>query len=396
MSLQAVAWLSVVLSLLILSFLIFGDYTRRVRAQGVILPTEGLTRIAAPANGWIRESKVKEGDEVKQGDVLYALSVDNMTELGGVQQANITLLHQHRQEVIDEIARRETLSASEKTQFADDLEYSSRELAQIDKHRTLLAEFADTLEKNTIRQEDLIAQGYSTLAQMESRQQAYMSYRLQLESLERDRLQLTARIGQLTRQLTVYDEKVESSLAELRQQLIEIDRQISEGEVRREMRVVAPRAGRVTAIMVHEGQTVSAGSSMLTIVPQDARLQGQLLVPGGAIGFIGAGDRVLMRYESFPYQRYGQFPGKITSISRTTLRPEELDQLVVGGSTRGFVGAFYRVTVDPDQHEIRADGTGERLQPGMQFEAHVLTETRPLYQWLLSPLRRVTDSLAGE
>src|SRR5690606_5958495 len=100
----------------------------------------------------------------------------------------------------------------------------------------------------------------------------YMSYRLQLEALARDRVQISARIDQLKRQLDVHDAKIASGLAELRQQLIEIDRQISEGEVRREMRVVAPRDGRVTALMVHEGQTVTAGAAMLTIVPQDARL----------------------------------------------------------------------------------------------------------------------------
>lgn len=396
LSLQTAAWLSILLSLLILTFLILGEYTRRVRAEGVILPTEGLTRITAPAAGWIRESRVRDGDAVKQGDILYALSIDSMSELGGAQQANISLLRQRRQEVVDEIARRQKLAVSEKQQLADDLAYSAQELEQIGQHHALLTEFANTLEQNTLRQEDLIARGYSTLAQMETRQQAYMSYRLQLESLERDRVQLSARIDQMKRQLDVHDARRDSGLAELRQQLIEIDRQISEGEVRREMRVVAPRDGRVTALMAHEGQTVSAGAPMLTIVPQEGRLQGQLLVPGGAIGFVGVGDPVLMRYESFPYQRYGQFPGTITSISRTTLRPEELDQLVMGGSTRGIIGAFYRVTVDPDQHEIRAEGTSEQLQPGMQFEAHILTETRPLYQWLLSPLRRVTDSLARQ
>lgn len=394
-SLRTAAWVSIFVSLSLLIFLVFGEYTRRVRAEGVILPSGGLSRIAAPANGWIREANVREGDAVKQGEVLYCLDVDSITERGGTQKATIGLLRQLRDEIIAEIDRHETLSQGEKQQLLDDLEYSREELQQIEAHHALLTEFADTLEKNTNRQEDLVARGFSTFAQMESRQQVHMSYRLRLETLLRERLQLVARIAQLTRQVEMVDQKFASSLGELRQRLIEIDRQISEGEARREIRVVAPRDGRVTAVMADAGQVVISGSPMLTIIPEDAHLQGQLLVPSGAIGFINAGDRVLMRYESFPYQRFGQFSGTIVAISRTTLRPEELDQLVVGGSARRFVGAFYRVTIEPDHDEILSDGQRERLQPGMQFEAHILAESRRLYQWLLSPLYRIADGFTG-
>ncbi|MGV2184585.1 hypothetical protein [Rhizobium rhizogenes] len=49
----AVAIVSAVIAVAIVLLLVFGNYTRRVRVSGVMLPTEGLTRIAAPGSGWL-------------------------------------------------------------------------------------------------------------------------------------------------------------------------------------------------------------------------------------------------------------------------------------------------------------------------------------------------------
>ena len=69
-SATAFAIFSVVFVIAVICFLVFGHYTRRVRVSGVILPIDGLTRIVAPHTGWVADLKVKEGDNVKSGDVL--------------------------------------------------------------------------------------------------------------------------------------------------------------------------------------------------------------------------------------------------------------------------------------------------------------------------------------
>ncbi len=36
------------------------------------------------------------------------------------------------------------------------------------------------------------------------------------------------------------------------------------------------------------------------------------------------------------------------------------------------------------------------LQAGMQAEAHIMVETRPLYQWIFEPLYGLSEVLAAE
>ena len=65
----------------------------------------------------------------------------------------------------------------------------------------------------------------------------------------------------------------------------------------------------------------------MNIVPAGEKLEAQLFGPSRAIGFIRAGQRVLLRYEAFPYQKFGQYEGVVAEVSRTAINPAELTQL---------------------------------------------------------------------
>ena len=62
----------------------------------------------------------------------------------------------------------------------------------------------------------------------------------------------------------------------------------------------------------------------MTLVPAGARLEARLYGPSRAIGFVRPGQRVLLRYEAFPHQKFGQYEGVVRSVSRSTVGPAEL------------------------------------------------------------------------
>jgi membrane fusion protein len=125
---------------------------------------------------------------------------------------------------------------------------------------------------------------------------------------------------------------------------------------------------------------------MLTIVPAHERMQAELLAPSTAIGFLRPGQRVLLRYSAFPYQKFGGYWGTVTEISRAALQAEELEALVPGMPPAERARTFYRVTVAPDRSDVTAYGRSEPLQPSMQVDARVLLDRRPIYRWILEPL----------
>src|SRR5690606_33926609 len=106
--------------------------------------------------------------------------------------------------------------------------------------------------------------------------------------------------------------------------------------------VKSPVPGIVASRLVRPGRRVHAGQVVMSRWPRGSLLQAQLLVPSRAIGFIAPGDKVLLRYQAYPYQKFGHQQGEIVRISRSALGAGELGTLV--GNTHGGE-PLYRVMV---------------------------------------------------
>ncbi|MCA0401864.1 MAG: HlyD family secretion protein [Proteobacteria bacterium] len=392
---RAFAIASLFFVVVIVLLLVFGNYTRRVRVTGVVLPAEGLARLSAPQSGWISELRVRDGDLVKRGDILYVLSVDSTTSLGNTQSAVTALLRRKGEELELGLERQANLDRTDKLALQDRIARGTRELAQADAQIQLSERTTAQMEITTERIRNLAERGMATARDHETRQETLTSYRVQLEALRRERIQVEMRLAEARNQLASFDLQADTRRAEVRRQILDIQQQISENEARRELRIVAPRDGRITSISTLVGQTVTVGKPLLTIVPADRPLVVQLLAPSTAIGFVREEARVLLRYQAFPYQKFGQYPGSVTLISRATLLPEEVTQLNVAMAEGARGASLYRITVQPDQPFVTAYGRPEALQSGMLAEAHILAETRPLYQWIFEPLYSLKESVSN-
>jgi membrane fusion protein len=67
------------------AFLWLGEYTRKVRVSGVLMPDRGVIRLVAPQEALLLERRVGEGAKVRAGDVLFVLSLDRAASSGGTR-----------------------------------------------------------------------------------------------------------------------------------------------------------------------------------------------------------------------------------------------------------------------------------------------------------------------
>jgi membrane fusion protein len=77
----------VLLATLLITFLVVGEYTRKVRVNGTLQPTAGALRLVTPTSGVISDMHVKEGSTVKEGEVLFVISSEKQTSAGDTQAA---------------------------------------------------------------------------------------------------------------------------------------------------------------------------------------------------------------------------------------------------------------------------------------------------------------------
>jgi len=114
----------------------------------------------------------------------------------------------------------------------------------------------------------------------------------------------------------------------------------------------------------------------------------QLYAPSSAVGFVRPGQAVQLRYQAYPYQRFGQQKGQVLQVSRTPLAASELARLALPAAlSQGPTSEpLYRITVQLERQSVEAEGQEQALAVGMQLDADVLLERRRLIEWIFEPL----------
>lgn len=372
----------------IVGFLYLGEYSRRSRVMGELVPDLGLSTVVAPSAGVVARLDVEEGDHVRRQDGLLTINVPRVTSSG--QDAVSTLLDAQRSrmtsvEAMSEFQDRQLAAQQEgaKAQRSAML----RELSQIEAEIHTRGEQVRIGRETLARFRSVEDERYVSLVQINQQEQsileavnAQQALQRQATSIRRNLAELEQRLAEIPHQRLSAKAASERDLAALSQETVRME---ADGE----LLLRAPVTGLVANRLVEAGQAVQPGQPILSLLPQGSELRAQLLVPSSAIGFVKSGDRVLLRYQAYPYQKFGAHEGTVIRISRSALT----------GAQEGSDAkqSLYRVLVSLDQQGVLAYGKIETLRPGMQLEADIMGERRKLYEWLLEPLYSVTGKLGG-
>jgi len=370
----------------IAALITFGSYARRVDMEGAVLPSAGLMAISSPSPSWIAALAVREGEAVEKGALLYTLDLDTATKDGSTQKQIINAQTAAREMLTQQINRKTRMSEETQRELRQKIENLKVQIDQLGGQLIMQQGFFKIITKEYNLFVGLVERRQASLNELDSRQQAWMQSQSKLQELENSKLRLKGELNDAQYQLATIAISTADEIDTLRTKILDIDEKLANSEAHRSIEIRAPEAGVVTAIVGHPGQVVGAGSPMLKIVPEHATMHAELLAPSSAIGFIHEGERVLLRYSAFPYQKFGEYRGTVASVSQAALKPDEVESLRTGAPPLKEKGPFYRVIVNPDSQFVKIYGEERALPASMQVQAYALLDRRPLYQWILDPL----------
>jgi membrane fusion protein len=377
----------------ILGLLFFGEFTRKAQVNGWLMPRQGLVRVFAPQPGVVVGLYASEGASVNKGERLLKLSSElESATLGATQAEVIRRLIELRDALRDEQRQTEKLLVQQQHTYADRLSALQSELEQIERDiKTLQARVALSV-RNTKVNRNLRKQGFISEQQLHILEGERLDHESQLGTLRRQQIALQREKVTLEGELHDLPVKTRSQLATIARNMAAAEEELAQAEARREIVVTAPQTGTVTAILVEQGGYAKTSAPLFSIVPAGSRLEAHLYSPSRAVGFVRHGQRVLLRYQAYPYQKFGHFEGVVESISRSAVSPGELPPQLAGITGREPV---YRITVRLARQTVAAYGEELSLQPGMQLQADIALEKRRLYEWVLDPLYTVTGKWRG-
>ena len=383
---------SAVLGIAVVAFLTLGTYTRRATVTGQLVPSAGVIRVHTPQAGVVLEKNVVEGQLVKKGDVLYVLSSDRQGSGSREIQADIgQQVDERRRSLQAEIERNRLAEAGEISHLerrAATLRSEGQAIQNQIAQQRIRLKLAEDARK---RYQGLADQDYIAREQLFQKEAELTEQQSRLQALERDALVSQRELSTTVREIENTRVRYVNQNALLQRSISSTQQELTEVEAKRRVVITAPEAGRATLVAAEVGQAVDGTRALLNLVPADAKLEARLYAPSRTVGFVRPGDTVLLRYQSFPFQKFGQPEGVVTSVSNNAVTSTELAGFQIPDVPPGE--PVYAIVVRLKEQNVTAYGKAWPLSAGMRLDADILQETRRLWEWMLEPLYSVTGSM---
>ncbi len=373
--------LALVFAAALVVFSIWGEYSRRERVDGFLALDTGAARILASEPGIVAEILAKEGEEVQLGQPLIRLSFERGTASGGTSSE---LVQREISERIGGLDKEQAQVRLLGTQQADALRRKiadlERELAQFNAEQRAQETRLASARHEFQRAEDLYKDKFYSESKLIEFRNSVLDQQVKVETLKRQRSSVERELSASRAELPSLELKTQTHLEQIRRQVSELQQGSVQEEARRENVLRAPIGGVLSNIAVARGETVAEAAPLAVVVPRGSGLHAQLLVPTRAIGFVQPGQPVVLRYDAFPFQRFGQYRGVVERVSRTVWSPgERVGPLQVKEPV-------YRVDVKLDGQYVVAGEQKLPLRSGMMVNADILQEKRSVWEWVFEPV----------
>lgn len=401
-------WLLIAFAVIAVVWSVFGKIDIVAVASGKIVPS-GYTKVVQPLSAAVVKAiHVRDGQAVKAGDLLVEL--DAAAEDADIERARAeleaALLQSARAGALldamvrgtapvlprqpgvpaDRLREAVRMLDGQYGEYATKLARSESETvtreAELRASREQVLKLEATLPLMRRRSADLdnmAKDGYVARHAFLERQQAYLDQSGEL-SVQRERVrQLQASVTESRRQREAFQAEVRrvtlDSLKEAQQRAAAMEQELNKAQSRGTLtRLLAPVSGTVQQLALHTvGGVVTPAQQLMVVVPREHPLEVEAMLENKDIGFVRAGQEVVVKLDTFPFTLYGAIPGVVTNVSRDAIVDEKR-------------GLLYAVRVQLARTRIVVDGAEVPLGAGMVAHAEVKTGQRRVISFFLSPL----------
>jgi len=386
------------------------DLAGAVVAAGSLVMDSGIKKIQHPTGGVVGELLVREGDHVKEGQVLIRLDETLARASLATVEKDLWELQARQARLEAERDQAETISFPDELLAApEDSELGRivkgernlftfrREAAQGQKHqlRQRIVQLNESIGGLNIQVDAKATEIRLLKKELEGVNELWEKKLVPLTrvvALERNNASLEGERGQLTASIA----EAKGKIAETELQIIQIDQDMRSdvakqlGDIRakiaelRERRVTAldqlnridiraPQAGMVHELSVHtKGGVITAGEELMQIVPDADKLTVEVKVPPANIDQVHVGQTAILRFSTFNQRTTPEIQGTVSVVSASTSKEDKLG------------AGYYSVRIVMDAGTLKTMGN-VKLVPGMPVDAFLRTSDRTMLSYLMKP-----------
>lgn len=250
------------------------------------------------------------------------------------------------------------------------------------KNKMLFEEF---LKKGLITKEQAAAQAYNYYQQYS----LYQTVLLQKNDLNSKITNIESKKQDEINNAIIFKNNKESEIVNLKNKLNDIE--IKNGKF-----IVSPINGIIQSINITKGEQVKNGDIIAQVGPLDKKLRIITWVPNYVVPYIHNGNAVIIRYDAFPYEQYGQFFGKIEFISNVSATKEEISKYNLTPQNYSNSLTFYKVIISDITPSFYFKQKKFDIKDNMIANITFFYDKRRIYNWIFSPIYKLKKITEGE
>lgn len=395
------AWIITSLSLMFLTALVaamvFCTFTQRVDVTGEVITLPHSVNVYAPQQGFVVTQYVKVGDIVTKGQDLYEIDVSRSTSTGNVSDAQIEVINEkiiNAKSIIEKLTynKAETIASLEEQRKT-----ASKSLTETNQMLKNTQSGLKKMHDNLTSYDKYLKDGLITKDQYNYQHSLYFQQQSAYQSLISQKMQLESQITQINSDRVTKAADFDNQISSQNNQINDYKNQLVETNANGNAVIKATTEGKIESLAVTKGQMVDKGSSLAQIKPiGNVEYYLVLWLPNNTIPYVKIGDTINIRYDAFPADKFGQFPGKVLSISSVPASRQEMSEYTnanVGVNQQEL--ALYKTIVKIKDKAFKYNGKDLHLSNGLKAQAIVFLEERPLYMWMFTPFYKIYHSVSG-
>lgn len=391
-------WTIIALIFVIVAWLIVGKIDIVITARGIVIP-DGEAKIIQPLEtGIIKNILVKEGDFVKQGQLL--ILIDTMAT-----DAKLESIKKNLKQSKTEAERLEAGGVG-KTFKSDDImqnylynesvvainssiEAKKQAIIQINKqidssqaqkrdYQSQLISAKDRLNR-LLNVSDIVA--YNNIQDAKDKvktlEESLIQSEAEIKKFEAQKREINSEIAKLNSEFKAQNL---SQLSETKKRIKELEANKNEIEFSNiNQKITSPVDGFVDKLYIHTlGGVVTPAQELIALTPYDMPVLIKATVLNKDIGFIRPDMPVSLKIDTFDFQKYGILKGKVKLVSKNSIEDEKL-------------GPVYEVYITPEDTTLMVEGKEQKITTGMSLNAEIEIGRRRIIEFFIYPLIKYMD-----
>ncbi len=368
-------WVALITIVVLLIWASFAKIDQVTRASGSVIASARTQEIQSSEGGILTQLLVKEGDNVKKGQLLVILeearaqaSVDNSATKIAALKAKISRLEA-------EIFNKPLIFTSDVQKYPEYMQnqkdlYMRRKQA-IDQDVMALQNMLQLARQELAMNEPLLKYGDVSQADI-------IKLQRQVADLE----------AQINNKRNKYFEEAQAELTKAQEDLQAEEEQLRDrAQVLQQKRLTAPTDGKVNNIEVTTiGGVVKPGDIIMQLLPTSSDLIIEAKVTPADIAYVKEGQSAKVKLDAYDYSIFGAMNGEVTYISPDTL---------IEKTAKGEV-PYYRVQIRIKQAEFQDRGKDIVIRPGMTATVEIKALERTVLNYLTKPITKTLSEGLSE